>query len=219
MAYSATKEIFLIRHAESIKNLLECFSDPQAQFSITAKGIKQTEKLTAALSHELKDYNQERVLIVSNQESRANQTARILQEGLRLTLIVSKELNPIDSGLLSGVNESDAWSLYPDIMKKKEAYRKGHLDGYELIYPNGESVAHFQERVMKSFFSIIKNQAHNVFLFIGHQSTITATLSFFMNQVERKRFYHFIKLDLCSISKINVGRDKTGQIEYINRVV
>jgi broad specificity phosphatase PhoE len=219
MKNGETKEVFLIRHAESIKNLANCFGDPQAQFSLTAKGIEQTKQLAVVLGNVLNDYNKERTLIVSNQESRADQTAHSLKSQLNLPLITSAELNPIDSGDLSGISESEARCLYPEIMQKKEAYRKGIVDGYELRYPGGESVDHFQERIINAFFSVINNRVYDIFLYIGHQSTITAILSFFMNQAARNRFYHYIKLDLCGISKINVCVDGTGHIEYINKPV
>ncbi|HEX8000865.1 MAG TPA: histidine phosphatase family protein [Pyrinomonadaceae bacterium] len=217
MAHSLVKSIYLIRHAESVKNIGERFGDPKAQFSLTDEGIRQAENLAKLLSMELEDYDPENIVIVSNQESRANQTARVLYEKLHLQLLVLDELNPIDSGYLSGMSELDAWNLYPEIMRKKEKYRKGLLDGYQLMYPGGESVVHFQGRVMKAFFSVISEQAQDVFLFVGHQSTITAILSFYMNQSKRNKFYHYVKLDLCGISRLNVENAEAGRIEYINR--
>ncbi len=219
MQQSASKVVFLIRHAESMKNLSDRFGDPRQHFMLTDAGINETDELGKQLFSEFLPGVKDRVLIVCNREARAHHTAEILSKQLNLPLIAVNGLDPIDSGLLSGVTESDARDLYPEIMKKKESYRTGELDGYELEYPGGDRVADFQGRVMKSFFSVVSQEAFEIFWIVGHQSTITAILSFFANQNEQKKFYHYFKLDFCGISKLSLDGSGLGRIDFINRIL
>src|SRR6185503_11472620 len=148
------KPIFLIRHAESMKNVADRFGDPQTRFSLTAKGKNRTAELVKWLTLELGSLKD--VLIVSNQEPRAHQTATILRGYFGAPLVIIDGLNPIDSGLLSGLTEDDARRMFPEIMEKKESYRNGILDGYDLVYPGGESVADFQRRVIHAFIGVLR---------------------------------------------------------------
>src|SRR5207247_989064 len=112
---------------------------------------------------------------------------------------------PIDSGSLSGLTESEAAQIYPEVMEKKERYRNGRLNGFDLEYPGGERVKDFQERVMSTLFDVICQRAYDQYCVVGHQSTITAILSFFKSENNNNPFYYYFKLDFCSISTIKVS--------------
>ena len=45
MQQSASKVVFLIRHAESMKNLSDRFGDPRQHFMLTDAGINETDEL------------------------------------------------------------------------------------------------------------------------------------------------------------------------------
>ena len=211
------RRIFLIRHAESTKNIHEQFSDPSIQFHLTEQGKQQALEVAQILSKSLQGYDQKEIVVVTNQEKRTLQSAQIISGELKVTLVITKELMPMDSGHLRGMSEASAKIEYPELMDKMEMYKRGLLDGYDIAYPGGDNVEEFQNRVIKEFFSILKQHQQEVIVMIAHRSTITAILSFYKSQLERKRFYYRFKLDLSGISEIEVSDENLTLIKYVNR--
>src|ERR1017187_1954986 len=199
--------LLLIRHGESEKNLTDSFGDRHAGSGLTDNGLRESKHLASLLSAELASFRRSELLLLSSPEPRASRSAEIIGQTLGIDLIVDESLNPIDSGDLSGLTEVEARRAHPDLMHKKDLYRAGRLNGFDLSYPHGEAVAAFQNRVVTGFLDIIRGHDAHVTIVVGHQSTITALLSHYRSQTEGGAFYYYYSLAPCSITALDLRSD------------
>jgi acetyltransferase-like isoleucine patch superfamily enzyme/broad specificity phosphatase PhoE len=209
--------LLLIRHGESEKNLTDSFGDRHAGSGLTDNGLRESKHLASLLSAELASFRRSELLLLSSPEPRASRSAEIIGQTLGIDLIVDESLNPIDSGDLSGLTEVEARRAHPDLMHKKDLYRAGRLNGFDLSYPHGEAVAAFQNRVVTGFLDIIRGHDAHVTIVVGHQSTITALLSHYRSQTEGGAFYYYYSLAPCSITALDLDAEGSGRIVDINR--
>ncbi len=209
------KEVILIRHSESLKNIRDLFGDEKTSFNITKKGKIDSIALAGKIQHFLGKNNTNHLTLLTSPDLRSFETTKIVSETLGCEFNVIDTLLPIKAGELSGISENEAKILYPELMKRKQLFRDGILNGYEISYPGGEDVRQFQERIMVDFFRII-NLQKSLFCIISHQSVITAILSFFNAKINNIHYYYYYKLDLCGLSKITINDDYC-QINFVNQ--
>ena len=205
------REIYLVRHSESTKNVNNLFGDESAMFGLTEKGVADTEilanKIASIVSKNFNSYN-----FYSSPDIRSTATANILTTLLNNEFQIINSLLPIHAGILSGINEEKADIDYPELMRKKKLFRDGKLDGYAISYPNGENVKDFQDRVISDFKNILAINSNNLFI-VTHQSVITALLSFFYSELKGYKYYYYFKLDLSSLTKILITDNKFNIVQ------
>ena len=205
------REIYIIRHGESTKNVNNLFGDESMMFNLTPKGVSDTKRLaTKIASTILKASNS--YSFFSSPDVRSTATANILTTTLNTNFKIINSLLPIYAGKLKGMSEDKAEIYYPKLMKAKKLYREGKLDGYLISYPNGESVIEFQDRVVLDFKNILSISSNDLFL-ITHQSVITALLNFFYSTLDGYNYYYYFKLDLSSLTKILITDNKINVIQ------
>lgn len=210
------KIVLLIRHSESIKNVDNRFGDPEKKYKLTLKGEYQSKQIAQILLKKLKNYHSNEFLLVAGSENRSFFSAKIISSLLKIDLKIINKLNPIFSGDLKGLTESKAKELYPGLMYKKYLYRLGKINGFEIKYPNGENVETFQKRIIASFHQCLNNHIKKYYIFISHQSTISAILSYYKSLHENRYFYYYFKLDPCYTSQITFFSRQKFKINYIN---
>ena len=200
------REIYLIRHGESTKNVNNLFGDENAIFSLTEKGVADTKTLANNIASIISK-NSNPYDFYSSPDIRSTTTANILTVPLSADFQIIHSLQPICAGKLSGISEEKADIDYPELMRTKKLYREGKLDGYLISYPNGESVKDFQDRVVSDFKNILSINSNDLFL-VTHQSVITALLSFFYSELKGYKYYYYFKLDLSSLTKVLITDNK-----------
>jgi broad specificity phosphatase PhoE len=200
--------VFLVRHAESYKNLLNVFSNKCDYHEITKLGERQIENLTSFLrKFSFLNFN-----VYSDDDTRSYQTAQLISQIMKLNYF-SIDFKSIDVGLLKGLSMEKVKNQFPGIYEKEVLYRSGKLDGYQLEYPKGESILTFQNKTIKTYNHILSESRKSTPLIITHQSVIAAILNFYNRKSERK--FHFIDLGYCSVSLLNHFQ-QSYSISFIN---
>lgn len=194
------REIFLIRHSESMKNVNGLFGDDKIICNLTEKGISDTIILANTIKSIVCE-NSNPYFFYSSPDDRTTTTTNILTTLLNTNFKIIHSLVPINAGALSGMSEEKAIIDYPDLIKKIKLYREEKINGYSISYPNGENVKDFQERIVNDFLNVLSENSKNFFL-ITHQSVITALLSFFYSELNGYNYYYYFKLALSSLTKI-----------------
>ena len=208
------KNVLLIRHGESTKNIQDLFGDENSNFQLTEKGKLDSTELANFIKETAVQLNQGFVIFTSP-DSRSMMTAEIVCEILGCNFIIKETLLPIKAGKLSGISENEASKLYPELMRLKTSFRKGELNGYEISYPDGENVSEFQDRIIADFLNILSHPKELIFI-LSHQSVITAILSFCKSIMKNENYYYYFKLSLCGKSKVTINNSNYS-IGYIDR--
>ncbi|MCG3165653.1 MAG: 2,3-bisphosphoglycerate-dependent phosphoglycerate mutase [Bacteroidia bacterium] len=210
------KVTILIRHAESVKNTLNIFSDIKQKQPLTEKGYNQAQKI----AHFLKTISSfsfpNGIHIYSDTDIRTFHTAEIISDALKVKHSVA-DFESINVGLLKGVSEETVKKTYPELAEKEDLYRLGKIDGYEIEYPEGDTIQSFQRKKVNTYKEIWKDSNSSALIIVTHQSVIGAILNHY-NKIENKdSLYRFIPVDFCSISTLahtSAGDGKIGCINY-----
>lgn len=141
--------IYLIRHSESIDDIENCYGGI-ADFALTENGknkVKERRK-------EIDNYGIEK--IYTSPYKRAYQTAKILNENIKVELKVVEDIRELNShGILSGVNKELAKDIFSYVFEKEEYKNTGYYFGKTFL--GGENIEEFDNRVKKAIQSIIKD--------------------------------------------------------------
>jgi broad specificity phosphatase PhoE len=208
--------LLLVRHGESTKNISDSFGGRNCDFEITTAGIEQIRRTSDWIRHLMNRKHLGYGVILSSPERRAERSAAILSSLPHFRLVFDERLSSIDSGSLSGMTEIAARKAFPEVMYAKDRYRLGILNGYNVTYPNGESVVEFQQRVVSALADILHEVKSPLVVFVGHQSTITAVLSWMTPQKKSSRWYHYFVLDCGGISEVHYGSKGNRCIISVN---
>lgn len=142
-------KIYLIRHSESIDDIENCYGGI-ADFELTENGknkVKERRK-------EIDNYGIEK--IYTSPYKRAYQTAKILNENIKVELKVVEDIRELNShGILSGVNKELAKDIFSYVFEKEEYKNTGYYFGKTFL--GGENIQEFDNRVNKAIQFIIKD--------------------------------------------------------------
>ena len=206
------KHVLFARHAESYKNVDNLFGDKRINQKLTEKGLSDSVMLANRIAS-LICFEHQAFNIISSPDLRSLMTTRIIANKNNCRYRTVKSLLPINAGYLSGISEEDAIVMYPELMLKKDKFKKGLISGYEISYPGGESVISFQNRVIFDFKKIL-DLPESLLIIVTHQSVITAILSY-LKSMNSNADYYYYKIDLCSISSAYVD-NAFATISYVN---
>ena len=182
------KNLFLIRHAQTIYNIEDRIGgDP----GLTAKGKQQARALGKFFSTKKISY------IFTSSKTRTRLTAQAIarmQEDCRV--IPLKEFDEINAGICEGMTYAEIEKEMPHVFGEREAHK------YSYVYPGGESYesmkARVEEGIKKSFF--LNRRSRNIMI-VGHQAVNRLVLSHFLYRrtedvpfiyVPQDRFYHIV---------------------------
>lgn len=142
-------KIYLIRHSESIDDIENCYGGI-ADFELTENGknkVKERRK-------EIDNYGIEK--IYTSPYKRAYQTAKILNENIKVELKVIEDIRELNShGILSGVNKELAKDIFSYVFEKEEYKNTGYYFGKTFL--GGENIEEFDNRVKRAINSIIRD--------------------------------------------------------------
>lgn len=188
--------IYLIRHANTVANQCMRFSG-HLDSDISELGLEQIRKLGIFM----KDYPVEKVY--ASPMKRTIATAQAISDNIQL----EESLKEMNFGKLEGLTLEEIKSQY-----KKEHDRLFSM-GSEYLFPRGESIISFHERVKTGLYNILTKSDEKVFAIVAHSGTIRCILSELIGQTYE---YHWnFQIDNCSISKITYD-NSFAVINYLN---
>lgn len=153
-------KIIIVRHGQSVKNLIGLFTDEANDFPLTSKGQKQAKESGEMLKKHDVD------LILTSPVLRAKQTAEIISKNIGGVKIEERaDLVEVDSGTWDGKTIHDK-----DIKKERDEYlslsaeeryvaKRGH---------NGESWFDVEKRVQNVFDEILTKYKGKTVVLVSH---------------------------------------------------
>src|SRR3989344_106281 len=142
-------KVYLIRHGESIGNVLGINQGQKNDFSLTQKGVDQSKRIAEKLATEPID------AVYSSDLKRAMETAEIMSKLHGLQPIPDKRLRERDFGDLDEKNLLKSWKAHVNKTVEKEG-----LDPWEVKAPNGESDKDHWDRLQDFFNEQVNNINH-----------------------------------------------------------
>lgn len=137
-------KLFLVRHGETELNARKCYCG-STDVGLCEAGVRQAEMLADKLAgEEIKN-------IFTSPLSRSLQTAEIISSRHELEPRIAEGLREIDFGDWEGLTFEEVNSKWPD---EVDRWFKCPDD---FVFPGGESVQSFHQRVINSFAEIVSH--------------------------------------------------------------
>lgn len=179
-------KIYLLRHGETVGNVKGLYAGI-TDTPLTEKGKLQAEEARNTLG----EYSFE--VVISSPLSRAVDTARIITEQ---EIILEEELMEMNFGVCEGLSYEEIQIKYPTIMEE------WNDDLRYYIFPEGESMKSFFDRVIKKYDQIINQYIGKDILIVAHSGVIRSILAYVISE----DFEHYWKY--------RVDNCKTAILEY-----
>ena len=156
-------DVFIMRHGESEKNLLDIYDDDENAYGLTDVGKKEAHQAIQSLKGKID-------LIFTSPIRRAKETAQIIADGLGVDVKEAEELSEVDSGVWDGKRPRDIREkpLY-DNLPSEEMYNAKRGE-------TGESWADVEKRASEFVSKTIKENKGKRILFVTHGGVIVYVL-------------------------------------------
>jgi broad specificity phosphatase PhoE len=150
--------------------------------------LHQAEQLRDRLAMERIDF------IYSSELKRAADTADIIAARHNLKIITCPELREVDFGRLEGLEFNEIHRQFPEVEKMWLARDPA------LVYPDGESLTDFENRVMTFEARLDNHRANETILVIAHAGVLRTLICQLLG-LEMKNHWS-LRIDLASLSII-----------------
>ena len=151
-------------------------------------GIHQAEQLRDRLAMERLD------AVYSSELKRAADTANIIAARHNLKVITCPELSEIDFGRLEGLEFNEIHQQFPEIE------RMWMTRDPALVYPDGESLTGFEERVFGFKTRLQNHRAEETILVVAHAGVVRTLICQLLELGMQNRWS--LRVDLGSLSII-----------------
>lgn len=180
--------VVLVRHAHSEANAAGLLSGRIPNIHLSSKGVEQAESLAQRIG--AVKLNHLRISPMERCFETIHPWLKIF--GQNIKPIIDEDLNEVDYGLWSGKKLSS--------LSRKKEWRTIQDFPSRMYFPEGEGIAHMQERAMRSVLSVSKTKINSISLLVSHGDVIKAilasSLGLHLDQFQR------IVIDPASISII-----------------
>lgn len=204
--------LYLIRHAESIKNLRDEHGGKGDNLS--DKGIEQCKKIFHFLNNEVESPN---CILYYHSNPQVEQSAKIFCLENFYEYSCDDRLKGIYLGILAGLSKDEALALDADSAIRLEQWRKGGLTIDKLFIPHAEHVSEFYTRIF-TFVNekILPNIPKHDFIIFGTRSTLIMLVNIFqLGQSFNFQNYKVYEFDSGGITRFSLYKDKSI-LDYIN---
>lgn len=191
------KEIYLIRHAQTVMNKEMRFSGI-LDCEISKEGYAQLE----ILKNKMKEYNIQQCY--SSPLKRAYITAKSFFENP----IKVHDLHELDFGDIDGMKFTEIEEKYPELSKNMLSVNN------DFAFPNGESRDTLRQRTQRVFREIIEKDNNDSIAIVSHSCVIRNIIS--KEVIGDYSIAWKINIDNCSITKLQVYNTNTI-LAFLNR--
>ncbi len=208
------KDILLIRHLESVKNLDQRFTASDDCSALTETGRQLGPQLAVGISthfYKRGRRSSNNVLVVSSPAARAHETATFIANKCKSDLIIIDELKSFQMGKLTNVTEDEAKTSCPQFMKQLSLYRHGLFNSYHLQLPPGSELPRlFEARIQRGLRRALKVAQKRDVVFVLSRSVITGFLLFAARKSYNfpRNYYGYVELGVGRISWIQLNGGK-----------
>ncbi len=192
--------IYITRHGETrwnIEGRIQGHLDSQ----LTDKGEEGARKLRERLFEEEID------VIISSPLERAHKTARIIKGSRNIDIDLNSKLKEINCGEFQGERFDEIWEKNP------EAKNKLKKNPFKFIYPKGESLEIFYNRVEEGFNEILEKYDEKDILIVTHGGTIRSILAEMFEKQNGSTWFKDV-VENCSLSIYDYNGENFEEILY-----
>jgi len=166
--------VYFVRHGESEANLLQVFSNRDANHGLTPTGRAQVKHLAESLA------GVPFAAFYCSPVLRARQSAEILSHALGVSYVISSALTEYDVGVLEGRSDEASWKEYWRI---REAWQvRGE---YDARIEGGESFNDVRSRFLPLIEDLRGRPAEDIVLLLGHGGTYACMLPLVLSNVDQ----------------------------------
>jgi broad specificity phosphatase PhoE len=151
-------KLFVIRHAQTAAND-QHVTLGKLDWSLNPFGIQQAQNLANKIS------NQKFDLIITSPLKRAQQTAELINQGIKLTLLEDPLLEERDFGEMSGLTWEEFCEQYPELAKS-------NTRDFQANLPRGETIAQVENRVREFITKLKQSYPDKTILIVTHTGII-----------------------------------------------
>lgn len=212
-------EILLVRHTESEKNVVNSFSSVEDAEPLTEMGVITARKVALSIY----DFANRRGLriksVYSASSTRAKETATVIAKEFGAPVSDFNSLRSIDSGILSGISETEAGAHSNEFIWQLNLYRTGLYNSYDIrTFEGRENLRDFERRIQEAIDRILFMGEDTLKIMVLHRSPITATLLRFARDYHNypRDFYGYVPLELGSISWVHQRENGLRTIMEVN---
>ena len=188
----------LVRHGETLWNKEGRFQGQRDVVGLTQLGLTQAQNIAKAL------IAMNPTSLFSSPLKRTLETSLTLSHYLDLPIVPIDGLKEIDLGTLEGIKSKKLKVNYPHI------FHQWHSDPSKVLFPAGESLPKLQNRAWRAIKIIERLHADETVVVVSHNFTIRTIIYKLLGLPLAK--FHMVKLDLCSISIIELANNKNQLI-------
>ncbi|MCP4178511.1 MAG: histidine phosphatase family protein [bacterium] len=157
--------VYWVRHGENQANITKEFSHKKVDYSLTEKGIVQSEQTAEYFKSKKINF------IYSSPLKRAYETAEIISKPHNIKVDVIDEFREINVGSLEGRAVTQAnWNLHNDILKQWS------LGKIKYSFPDGENYIQLFERLKIGMRKAVNGKKNNSIIIVGHGGIFTNTI-------------------------------------------
>lgn len=151
--------IYLIRHAESIKNLKDVHGG--TGMSLTERGRQQALNIERRLASY--GINNSNALMFFPNSVQTKETANIILQNLDIPVLEIQNFKTLDMGVASGLSNEEVRQRVPSVYLSLNDWRNKRIDISELKIDRMENPAHFYARGLDMLKNVQENK-HNIFV-------------------------------------------------------
>ena len=193
-------KIYITRHGETKWNI-EGRIQGHLDSELTEKGLDGAKKLKKRLANINID------LIASSPLERAYKTARIIRGKRNIDIELNDKLKEINCGEFEGNRFEDIWRENPD------AKIKLRNNPFKYIYPKGESLELFYNRVSEGYNEIIEKYKGKDILIVAHGGTIKSIIAQMFEKPDGSTWFKNVVKN-CSLSIYDYDGESFKEILY-----
>ena len=204
--------LLLLRHPISIKNERQTFGR-QLLTRLPEVGSKQITLVTELLSRFLSRSGFKSPPLYSGDSKVTLLLAESISDRIGVQTQVDASLNSIDSGELTGYTEADAAEWVPELYSRLLKYRRHELDGFDLVFPEGESVRDLTMRLALFLTQRVYSQGSpDCVVLIGHNSSITAIINLVtaIDRQDNDPSYRYFDVPLGKVMRVVIDKRVGG---------
>jgi broad specificity phosphatase PhoE len=197
--------LYLVRHGENVANLTKEFSYKHVDYSLTPKGVLQSQQTAAYFTdkhiHE----------IYASPLKRARETAEIIATAITATVVILEHFREVNVGALERQPVSTQnWALYHRVFDDWFAGKSG------TTFPGGESYVVLWERMRAGLQRVLAQKEGRNIIIVGHGGIFSATLKDLCPGIDVEWLRRRPNPN-CSVTEIMAGwRDGTVEGELIH---
>ncbi len=179
------KKLYYVRHGESTYNAQNRYAG-SLDCELSAKGKEQAEIVGEKLVDEDID------IIVASPQTRAQQTAAIINQYLKLKIETEEDLREIHVGLYEGLTREEAAAKYPD------RWKQGINRSFTFSPHEGETALDVQNRVYAAMDRILARHGDKNVLIVAHGFVGKAVNRYFNRELSDEEFFNY-NVENCTV--------------------